>query len=400
MHMSAPPPLIAAKRPDIDPRYDRIVQRALSKNRDDRQSSMTELRAELKSLLAPPDQPPPSSRELPPPSAPSPVAVSAAPADDWIERGSGYIIDSATPAVALADRLVKDARSWLGELSRERNPRALSRRVEELEGAVRVLAHRADAKTLLRISAVVAGLAEGVEDAAGRTAFSAVARLFANPDLLSPVAMGLLKRATGQDPQRDAAAELITQAGVSGAVALYGARTKFAADASARVVFVTTMKSLGAAARPVLRGAFERIYAQSSTSQHRGATELTEDVLLSVPKGDDDLAGKLVVKFAASNVPSVARAAARALPRVWGIRARTVLLRLVPHVDDSVCLAAVIGLHELDAVDLDAVSRIGAQVDAGRVRTQQMSAAFATALASASASASAEAKAVLARMPR
>ncbi|MCW5834825.1 MAG: hypothetical protein KIS78_20640, partial [Labilithrix sp.] len=84
--------------------------------------------------------------------------------------------------------------------------------------------------------------------------------------------------------------------------------------------------------------------------------------------------------------------------RAWGERARPLLLHLVQHEDDSVLVAAVVGLREIDGVDLEAVARIGAQVAAGRVRTQQLHAVIAAALRSASASASAEAAGVLQRL--
>ncbi len=47
----APVPFIAASRPNVDPRLDRLVQKALAKSRDDRHPNMQELRADLKSLL-------------------------------------------------------------------------------------------------------------------------------------------------------------------------------------------------------------------------------------------------------------------------------------------------------------------------------------------------------------
>jgi hypothetical protein len=64
--------------------------------------------------------------------------------------------------------------------------------------------------------------------------------------------------------------------------------------------------------------------------------------------------------------------------------------------DDSVCIAAVAGLHELQAVDVDVVARVGALVDAGRARTPQLRAAFTTALQGAVSKA--DAHAVLARL--
>lgn len=385
MHIQNPAPPLGA-----EPRFDRIVAKALAKNREHRHANMAELRMELKALLAKPqqaavpDEPPPSSRRM------TPAAVSPprepAPEDDWLERGSGHMISS---QASLAETLAKDPRAWLGELARERNPKTFLRKVEELESAVRTLAQRGDAKTLARISPVVSGLE--IHDNAGRIALAAVARLFADPDLLTPIAMRVLQQ------DSPAGVELLVQARVSGAIALYGARTKLAQPA-ARVAFVTTMKSLGPSARPVIKQALERLYEQSS--QHRAAAELAEDVLLSVPKGDDEAAGQLVLRFGRSPLPSLVRAATRALPRVWGPNARPVLVHLLAHEDDSVCLAAVIGLHELDAIDLEAVARIAAQIEAGRARSQQLGAAFVTALRSATASAQAEATSILARFQR
>ena len=415
MHIDAPVPLVASKRPDVDPRFERMVQRALSKNREDRQANMTELRAELKALLMPmtasanqvSDPAAPSARAVPQLVVPTPAPFSvqrqpdpsptppraAAPDDDWLERGTGYDVERAKPERALAERLAGDATTWLGELSRERNPRAFQRRVEELEGAVKVLAERADAVTLSRVSVVVGGLVEGGgRDEASQDALAAVVRLFTNPLVLFPVARMFLER--GPDAQREAATKLLARAGIAGALALYDARTKLppAGMPVGRVTFVTTMKSLGPSARPVVRAALERIYEQ------RGSAELAEDVLLSVPNGEDDTTAELVMRYVTSKAPNVARAATRALPRVAGMRARSVLLRVIQHEDDGVSVAAVVGLHELDAVDREAVAVIAAQVHAGRVRTAQMQKVIMTALQSATASAQSEADALLARL--
>ena len=158
------------------------------------------------------------------------------------------------------------------------------------------------------------------------------------------------------------------------------------------------MKSLGDSAFPVLRAALERIFEQARTGQNRVATEPAEDLLLSVPKANDEITGNLVVKFATSPVPTLCRAAARALPRVWGGRARPVLLHLVAHDDDGVLVAAIVGLREIDAVDLEAVARIGAQVDRGRVRTQQLHAEVTRTLHATSGRAQAGAMALLRRL--
>jgi hypothetical protein len=114
-----------------------------------------------------------------------------------------------------------------------------------------------------------------------------------------------------------------------------------------------------------------------------------------MPRFQDEVAGQLVVKYAGSGVANLCRAAARALPRVWGERARPVLLHLIAHDDDGVLLAAIVGLREIDAVDARAVAQIAAQVAAGRARTPQIRSAMVAALQAASDSARREASAVV-----
>ncbi len=419
MQVNVPAPLVSETLPDADPRFVRLVQKALSKRREDRHENMKDLRAELKALLVPEDAPSSvravavldrgSMPTLPPVQGPvtapppSPREGSA-PVADWLEsRAEGYARfmsggSSPPPAPSVVEQLSNDPRSMLGALARERDPRAFRRRVAELEGAVRTLAQRADARSLQMVRAVIAGLHDRPEnDEASRAALASVERSFADPELLAPIAARLLVQ---EDDSRDAATQLIADARVAGAYALYGARTKTVGDARARIAFVTTMKSLGESALPVVRAALERVREQALSGQHRAAAELAEDLLLATPRWDDEAAGRLVVEYAASGIPTLCRAAARALPRVWGERARSVLAHLVQHDDDGVTLAAIVGLREIDGVDLDVVMRIGRLVEAGRVRTEALHAAIIAALHAAPASAHAEAAAVLARLGR
>ncbi len=439
MHIDMPVPSIAAKRPDIDPRYERIVQRALAKSREGRHASMLELRTELKALLGPSAADRVSIVPGPPPNAriktgepsliPSPVMSpsllplpqrppsNAPPPEEWLEHSrSSYasFITGTGTSTAVADLLARNPSVWLGELARERDARAFVRRIDELQAAVRLLAGRGDAKTLQRVSVVIAGLADRpFADEAAEAARTEAARLFSDPEILGAVAKRLLLGAE----DRDAANDLITRARVAGAIALYSARTRFA-DARevptamlqrARVAFVTTMRSLGASALPVVKQALERLFDQATSGQHRAASELAEDVLLSVPKVDDAATGTLIVKYAGhasgspkggTGSPNLCRAAARALPRVWGARARPVLIQLVPHADDGVCLAALAGLVELNSIETDVVVRIGVQIDAGRAKSPQVQSAFATALQAASPQARVAAKSALARLGR
>jgi eukaryotic-like serine/threonine-protein kinase len=420
MQVKAPPPLIAAKRADVDPRMDRLVQKALSKRREDRHPSMQELRAELKLLLAPasaaqgtfPNNPRttgaferrsvPSLPSIPMPgragSIPSPPPSSPISSSRPSSPSRPPALDR-TRVEAVADALASDPAAWLGTLTKEREPAAFTARFNELDAAVRALALRSDVRTLKMVAAVVSAL-EGRLDklAAGNeathVAIAAVARTFDDPEVLGPIARRLLEVEDG----RPIAADLIRAANVAGAYALYGARAKMSVDPPARIAFVTTMKSLGESALPVVRAALERIFDSAFSGQHRVAVDLAEDLLLSIPASPDEMAGHLVVKYAASPIPNLCRAAARALPRVWVARARPTLLDLIGHSDDGVRIAAIVGLKEIDGIDEDAVTRIAALFDDESPPVSQLRAAAIGCLKSAQQSARARAEEALERI--
>lgn len=412
MHVSAPVPSAARVRPDVDPRLDRIVQRSLAKNRDERQANIQELRAELKELLRPaprveparesgahrtadpPDartsasrlsvaslSPPPPSVAAPPSSARAleardpRAATSSTP--DWLESSVDYQgfltgMDTAR-SQGLTETLARDPKEWLKKFATEHDPRAFSQRLAELEGSVRAFAQRADAKTLWAISSTLHVIASGPSGPMAQGAARVLA-LFSTPELLGPLAERFLSR---DDDAKESARTLITQARVAGAYALYGARLKLAGHHAARISFVTAMQKLGEHGWPVIRAALDRIPDAAMTGEHPRAAELAEDLLLCVPNLRDDDAGQLVAKYANARVPSLCRAAARALTKLWGERARPLLLGLVTNADDGVRMAAVIGLREIDAVDVHAVRRIAPLLDPSVAGPQARAAAVA-----------------------
>lgn len=459
-HLSSPPPSLFEFVPDVDPRLEAIVQKALRKSRHERQSDMRELRAELKTLLEahtssvppgtrrtaslgaftipPPEMPPVS---LPPPS-PSETAhvlrarrpVSSAPppassgatssphatrspvssgsssspverspsssaswaaqpefdapgshgpaahgpaasepprpslvpsrpsrAPEWLEDKvegyarflSGMSGSSAGPA-DLAEALVLDPTTWLTRFASERDATAFAALAAELERAVRVLALRGEARALRAVSSVVHGIATESNRLTGsaRAAHAnELLRLFADPAMLAPVADRLLV-----EDSVDAQA-LVVRAGVAGAYALYGARVKHAASPRVRRPFVATMLALGEASFPVIRAALAKIPPAALTGDHPRASELAEDLLLAVPTLVDEAAGHLVSAYVRASVPALSRAATRALVRLWGERARPLLLGLVTE-ESGLAAAAILALRELGALDEHAVRRI------------------------------------------
>lgn len=387
--LSMAPPPVVEQRPDLDARFELVVQKALEKSRDRRHASMRELRAELKALLRPEEAPlvsvgpitPPPDASIPPPPAvsipppaPAPVVLDVAPAaqkPEWLEeKSAGYarflhgLTTGAVVAEELADVLARDPRPWLARFVQERDPRAFEQQVTDLDRAVRVLAHHGDAKALWAVSSAVHGLvSEGTQGPNTRAArASKLLHLFSDPGMLGPIADRLLAR---EDDARDAAQTLLVRARVAGAYALYGARVKHATDPRVRGPFVATMQALGEHAWPVVRAALERIPPAALTGGHPLAADLAEDLLLSVPAIRDEAAGHLVATYVRATVPSLCGAATRALARLWAERARPLLLGLLANEDEGVRIAAVSGLREIGAVDEHVARRLAPLVAPG-----------------------------------
>lgn len=431
-HLTMQPPPLSQLRPDVDPRLEPMVQKALKKPREERFESVRALRAELKALLAPPAfdlaaeaaaveeaplAPPPSPSPAPvsvrgahasrpaqqaaqqaaqhavqqaalygTASAPAPTssasmraaAITASPvleeaavappasrsmAPSWLEdKQDSYsqflhgMASGEKRAAEVSGSLARDPKTWLTKLIEERDARVVDKMLTEVEGAARILAQRADAKTLRAVSSTIHGIAtDEARPPAIRQSASAVMKVFSDPALLAPVAERLLARA---EEGCDACRTLVLQAGVAGAYALYGARVKLASAQSARGPFVDTLRALGEAAWPVVRAALERIPAAALTGGHPLAAQLAEDLLLCVPTLRDEAAGHLVAKYVRATEPGLSRAATQALGRLWAERAAPILLALLDVTDDGVRMAAIAGLREIGAVDEHVVRRL------------------------------------------
>ncbi len=367
-HLSAPPPALREVCAAADPRLEAIVARALQKSPEARHSSMRDLRADLKELASTSNPPPPSrpsmraafvpaSPPMPPVSLPPPQGSQPPRAPDWlVDRRAGHVqfleglasgLPPRTEELALA--LSRDPTSWLAALAEQRDPRAFSQSVDELDVAVRVLAERGDAKALWAISSTLHGLVSrpSVMDAF-RASVLPLLRLFTDPAMLGPTAERLL---SGGFDGHESARNLLVQAKVAGAYALYGARVKYATVDAVRVMFVRTMREIGDAALPVLRAALERIPEAAFTGEHPLAAALAEDLLLSVPRVRDEAAGLVAAKYLHTSDPALARAATYALARLWGDRAQPVLLQLLDQGEEGVRVMALAAIREIGAFD-------------------------------------------------
>jgi serine/threonine-protein kinase len=388
-HLSMPPPPMAEHVPNADPRLERIVQKALRKSREERYASMRELRADLKDVLAP-DPTAEVSRPSPPSSRGRPATISVPPAEPprreskapaWLEeKGDAYArlftgMATGTATESLADVLARDPKTWLRKLVDDREARSFAQKATELDRAVRTLAQRADAKTLYVVASAIHGLATQTSQDTGRGAHvTAIARLFADPGMLGPIAERLIVK---NDDASEAARALLVHARTAGAYALYGARVKNATNAAVRHPFVATMTSIGEAAWPVVRAALERIPQTALTGEHPLASDLAEDLLWCVPKLRDEAAGHAVAPWVRARVPSLSRAATRALARVWTDRARPMLLALLSQEDEGLKAAAIAGLSEIGAMDEHTVRRIAPLVAQGAASAELRLAALA-----------------------
>jgi eukaryotic-like serine/threonine-protein kinase len=446
-HQFTAPMSPSVVRPGVDPTLERIILRALAKEPEDRPQSMRELRAELRELLAPADSGvPASSRQglgrsmgtseemrplapaptpaRPPPlpaRAAAPPTVPRAPASQpdaspaWLERGPVYAPSasaygsgapdgalSVTPQAGavvaddIADALVKNAAAWLQQFARTTDHRAFAHLAQRLEPALRTLAAAGETRAMWAVSSTLHGIAmEGTQAVGSRAHVAAtLLRIFDDPAVLSSVAEQLLR---GSEEARDHAKRLLVHAGVAGAYGLYGARVKLANDQAIRGIFTTVLKDFGPKAWPVVRAALEKIIA-SEQAQNPRAMELAEDLLLSVPLVGDESSGHLVVKYLRVNVSGVCRAATASIVKMWGDRARPLLVGMLQSKDDAVRIAGIAGLRQLDGIDEHVVPRLQAILQRRIAAGEELRAAAALALSHTVASARPPAISLLAQL--
>jgi len=433
-HQFTPPLPASTIDPTVDPRLEALIMKALAKDPKDRQQSMRELRAELRQLLDPvmveaSPAPPPSMREVPTseefrpvqrgklPTLPDdhssgemPAAKKVADAPDWLERGPVYAnapapnsAAAAPPAVQAApastdpaaDGLAQNTIAWTTRLAQTEDPAAFAHAAQKLEGALRVLAQRGEVDALWRVSSVMGGVASEGSAAVGSRAWSAakLLRVFDDPAILVQIAEQLLN---GPAESRDKARRLLVHAGVAGAYGLYGARVKLARVPAVRPSFVTVLKDFGPKAWPVMRASLEKIAA--TPNPNAATLALAEDLLLCIPVAGDESAGHVVLKFLRWPHSAVCRAAAAAIIKLWGERAKPVFVAMVQSKEDVIRVAGIAGLRQLGAIDEHLVPRLQAILTRRVPAGEEVRAAAALALAHASATARQPAVSLLAQL--
>src|SRR5262249_16104031 len=142
--------------------------------------------------------------------------------------------------------------------------------------------------------------------------------------------------------------------GNRGAHALYSARLKHTAF-EARERYVSILSEIGPAGLPTTRAALERLESRIAV---QGALGMAEDVLRAVPHVLPEELGRIIARYPKSNVNSLALLATVALPKVWGKRARPLLIAQVHHKNDDVAIAAIKRLRTLGGVDVELIEQI------------------------------------------
>ncbi|HSO38212.1 MAG TPA: hypothetical protein VLT33_37045, partial [Labilithrix sp.] len=363
-HMFVVPDPPSALVPDLDPRLDAIVIKALAKEPYQRQASMRELRRELRALLQSAAESAPPSSSVAPPARPhvQPVVGFAAEPEtgpEWLERGA-YRHDSSREvdaldvnATLLAGELAARPAPWLAGFAGAAREEQLEVLAARLAAAIPVLITEGNVKALFAVRCTLDELAadDGRQPGWRIARARSLQHLLAAPGLLATLAAGVL---SSDHPPREAT-ELLLRAGTPAAYALYSARLKLHEIDGVRRRFVLLVRELGAAALPMIRAGLARLESRRGLEV---AATLAHDLLHASPHQRDDEAGEVTALYLQRSPPALVRVAATALVWFWEQRATPLLLGLLASEHDAVRIAAIDGLRHLRAVDEYAVTRI------------------------------------------
>jgi serine/threonine-protein kinase len=300
----------------------------------------------------------------------------------WLERADTL---STPPAPELRDdpeSIAANLAAWVARLVGTLDAVAFARGVQKLEPALRLLVDRGDMEGLWNVSRAMHEVASDGSTALGSRGWSAVnvLRLLDDPATLVRIGEHLL---VGREGSREFARRLLGSAGVAGAYGLYGARVKVARLSEPRPLFVTVIKDFGPRAWPVVRAALEKIAALAEPNP--GTIELAEDLLLCVPDIGGESAGHVVLRFLRWRYPNVCRAATAAIVKLWGERAKPVLVGMLQAKDDGVRAAGLAGLRQIGGIDEHGVPRLHGILTGRVAASEELRAAAAAALATPTA---------------
>jgi hypothetical protein len=146
----------------------------------------------------------------------------------------------------------------------------------------------------------------------------------------------------------------------------------------------------------VVRASLEKV--AKLPNPNAATLALTEDLLLCVGLVGDESAGHVALKFLRWPHSNVCRAATAAIVKLWGYRAKPVLVAMVQSKDDIVRVAGIAGLRQLGAIDEHLVPRLHAILTRRVPASEEVRAAAAVALAHVSETAKQPAVSLLAQL--
>jgi serine/threonine-protein kinase len=388
MHRRAPPPSPRAAVPNLDPRLEAIILKALAKAPADRQQSMRELREELRALLAGDPSSAPAGRK-------PAVRAEGAWLEDSKQMYETFMMTAADepvdlPGLTVARSLVTNADRWLAEFAAITDPQIAAREARGLEAALDILVEQDARSVLARVVVALRAAAGDAMPGLGTCAEIAARTLRAmeDPERLGAIARHALEGDGELDPDT---LRLFVETRAAGAHALVAARATHDAP-SARARFIAAMRAVRDPALPVILGELKRAFDAGDL-----ATSEIEDLLRAVPPVADEAAGAIVAAFLRSPRAEVAAAALAATVRLWGHRARPLLIGAAENTPSAVRSVAVSGLRALGAVDAHAV-RLLARVLSDRTSSLDARTSAAEALGVSQADARSAAGLVLERV--
>ncbi len=321
-HLLEPPTPPSKIVRGVDPKLERIILKALSKDPERRQRDVRELRAELMALVA----------------------------EEWI-AGSGLHRRVSVKTTLVAQDFLTNTAESLGILH-GLDERARSIGYNALAEAIRMAVTSGNAR-LARdlVGWLEARLKDPTLSADERELGERAMHVLRDADVARAHAVGLLDNKVERSEE---SIGMLRTAGPVAARALIDARRVRPPSLEQRGQFVAVLRLVGPAALPAIIAALEPL-AHLAT---RHDEALAEDLLRALPDVRSDPAGDATVRFVRLDKPSLGMAALKATAMLWGARARPLLVGVLDAQSDAFRSLAIEELQRLGCIDDLAVERL------------------------------------------
>jgi len=305
-------PLAPSRRcPDLDPRVDAVVMKALTKQPDQRHADMRELRRALRELVGDggrgADAAPSWRGESAPPRAPTPTpppTTMRSPGRTASAPPASALPASAPPMSAAPASAPPASAAPMSAAAAAAVHEFLAAREHVIGPERRALALLLEGGDVARIASCVVRLMSQRDSDSTRALM-----LLDDAARLAPMAETLLSGYVMLTPYIE---RLLRRAGTAAARALWAARIRRPADEARRMRFVCWLRVIAGATGEVLASALEQL-ARGAPSEAR--TECTKDILLALPPALDARLAQAIAPFVHSPSPRVRELAAAGLSR-------------------------------------------------------------------------------------